>query len=131
MLKLFTPVPVPAYPLDGGRIYAASLILYLKMQPQKAAKVTALTAMLISGGMIVYAIVSLITVVPGSGLLLGLVGVFIFSNSYDLYKDVKRCELGNHPIFGRQCYQSGSSAGGGRDQDAQEVPAQSDSAVIT
>ncbi|KAL3781314.1 hypothetical protein ACHAWO_002080 [Cyclotella atomus] len=116
---------IPAYPLDGGRIYAASLILYAKLQPMTAAKVTAATAILLSLGMVLYAFIGYFTDMGGSGLLLGVVGLFIFSNSYDLWKAAKNNDLDGHPIFGRRCYQSGGDA------EAQEVPAQSDDAVIT
>jgi len=48
---------IPAYPLDGGRVYAACLILYAKLKPEIAAKVTVLTAFLIAGGMVIYSII--------------------------------------------------------------------------
>lgn len=121
-----------AYPLDGGRIYAASLILFLKLGPVKAAKVTAVTAMLLSAAMVAYAIISFMTGIGGSGLLLGLIGIFIFGNSYDLFVAARRGDLGEHPIFGRQCYRSmGGGTGVSGEESPQEVPAQSDSAVIT
>ncbi|KAL7518241.1 hypothetical protein ACHAWX_003088 [Stephanocyclus meneghinianus] len=123
---------IPAYPLDGGRIYAASLILFLKLGPIKAAKVTAVTAMLLSAAMVAYAIISFMTGIGGSGLLLGLIGIFIFGNSYDLFVAARRGDLGEHPIFGRQCYRSmGGGTGVSGEESPQEVPAQSDSAVIT
>jgi hypothetical protein len=116
-----------AYPLDGGRIYASSLILVLKMEPLKAAKVTAITAMLISSGIVIYGILGLLAITGGTFLLL-LVGIYVGYQSYELWIAAKRKELGNHPIFGRGCYQSGelaSSSGGG------QVPAQADEAVMT
>jgi hypothetical protein len=122
-----------AYPLDGGRIYAASLILYLKLQPLKAAKVTAITALLISSGMVLYAFIGYFRGLGGSGLILGIVGLFIVNSSYDLWNAAKNDQLGEHPIFGRTCYQDcdGTNSGGGRDEEVQDVPAQSDEAVIT
>eukprot|EP01082_Thalassiosira_pseudonana_P006129 g5471.t1 g5471 contig2:599267-600317(+) len=80
---------IPAYPLDGGRIYAASLILLFKMNPIKAAKTTAITAMLLSSGMILYAIISFLKSTGGSGLLLGVVGAFVLYNSSELFKSAK------------------------------------------
>lgn len=136
---------LPAYPLDGGRIYAASLILLFKMKSQTAAKVTSITAMLIASCMVGYSIVTFLYRTAGSGLLLGLVGVFVFFQSYELWTAAKRNELSDHPIFGRQCYQSGSSgttgnntssgSSGGQEQvgevEAQvPVPAQTDEAVM-
>lgn len=121
-----------AYPLDGGRIYAASLILFLKLGPLKAAIVTAVTAMLLSAAMVAYAVISFLMDIGGSGLLLGLIGIFIFSNSYDLFASARRNDLGDHPIFGRQCYRgTGESTGESGEGRSQEVLAQSDSAVIT
>lgn len=134
---------LPAYPLDGGRIYAASLILVFKMKSQTAAKVTAMTAMIIAFCMIGYAIVTFLSRTAGSGLLLGLVGVFVFFQSWELWTAAKRNDLNDHPIFGRQCYQSSSSGGttgntssgsgqeqGGEVEAQVTVPAQTDEAVI-
>lgn len=93
-----------------------------------------MTAMLISTGMVLYAFIGYFTDMGGSGLLLGIVGLFIFSNSYDLWKAAKNNDLDGHPIFGRRCYQSGGgtdAAAASGDPEAQEVPAQSDDAVIT
>ncbi|KAL9178568.1 hypothetical protein ACHAXT_001906 [Thalassiosira profunda] len=118
---------IPAYPLDGGRIYAASLILVFKLKSLLAAKVTAVTALLISTGMILYAIIGFITNTGGSALLLGLVGAIIFYQSYELWAAARRDDLANHPIFGRECYKEG---GGGDAQAEGEVPAQTDEAVM-
>lgn len=123
-----------AYPLDGGRIYAAFLILCAKLQPLKAAKVTAITAILISTGMVLYAFIGYFTGMGGSGLLLGIVGLFIWNNSYDLWKAANNDELNEHPIFGRKCYQSRETTTGAASVDAEvetQVPAQSEDAVIT
>lgn len=87
-----------------------------------------MTAILLSTGMVLYAFIGYFTDMGGSGLLLGIVGLFIFSNSYDLWKAAKNNDLDGHPIFGRRCYQSGAASG---DPEAQEVTAQSDDAVIT
>lgn len=104
----------------------------MKLQPLKAAKVTAITAILISLGMVLYAIIGFFAELGGSGLLLGIIGLFIFNNSYDLWKAAKSNELSSHPIFGRRVYQSGgATATRSEDAEAQEVPAQSDDAVIT
>lgn len=130
-LLLLTPTDsttLQAYPLDGGRIYAASLILLFKMNPIKAAKTTAITAMLLSSGMILYAIISFLKSTGGSGLLLGVVGAFVLYNSSELFKSAKNNSLEGHPIFGRECYQN---AGGNTTQnEIGDVPAQSDSAAM-
>ena len=64
--------------MDGGRVYAACLILAFKLKSLTAAKVTAITAMIISSGMILLAIISLFITSYGNELFLGLVGVFVF-----------------------------------------------------
>lgn len=124
---------IPAYPLDGGRIYAAILILVFKMKSQLAARVTAVTAMLLSAVMIAYAIVRWFQGTGGSFLLLGLVGVYVFYQGHELWTAARRDELGGHPIFGRECYKDGNgrSDGGGQEQATGEsVPAQNEEAVM-
>ena len=107
------------------------------MKSMAAAKVTAGTAMLISGGMILYSVYTFLSRTAGSGLLLGLVGVFVFYQSYELWSATKRNDLSNHPIFGWECYgdannQSGASSGVGQESEGDvEVPAQTDEAVMT
>ena len=98
------------------------------MNPIKAAKTTAITAMLLSSGMILYAIISFLKSTDGSGLLLGVVGAFVLYNSSELFKSAKNNSLEGHPIFGRECYQN---AGGNTTQnEIGDVPAQSDSAAM-
>lgn len=124
---------LPAYPLDGGRVYAASLILIFKLRALTAAKVTAATAMLISSGMLIYAIIGVLERNGNRVFLLGLVAVYVFYESYELWTAAKRDELSNHPIFGRQCYQSGggnSSSSEGQREQEDAVPAQSDDAAM-
>ncbi|EJK66626.1 hypothetical protein THAOC_12438 [Thalassiosira oceanica] len=75
-----------------------------------AAKVTAGTAMLIGFGMIAYALATLLMREAGGQLLLGFIGVFIFYQSWELWLKAKNDDLGNDPIFGRQCYQDGETS---------------------
>ena len=102
-LLLFSNSQKHVHRLDGGRVYAACLILVVKLKAQVAAKVTAITAMLISGVMILYAVISFFK--TSYGLFLGLVGVFVFYESYELWTAARRNELEGHSIFGRKCYQ--------------------------
>mmetsp|Transcript_16135 Transcript_16135/g.29068 ORF Transcript_16135/g.29068 Transcript_16135/m.29068 type:complete len:302 (-) Transcript_16135:79-984(-) len=125
---------IPAYPLDGGRIYAASLMLVLKLKGQTAAKVTAITAMLISSGMILYAVLIMLSKSAGSELLLGFVGAYVLHQSYKLWTAAQSDTLGNHPIFGRECYkntgENNDASGDGGDVETTPVPAQTDNAVL-
>lgn len=120
---------IPAYPLDGGRVYAAALILKLKVEPSKAAFVTAMTGMVISLAMVSYGIVRLFTGGAGFSLYMALVGLYVFYESYLLNNAVKRDDLKNHPIFGGECYQSGGatdSRSPGGDLTMAEVSAPAD-----
>ena len=87
--------------------------------------------MLLSTGMIAYAVISFLTGTGGSGLLLGLVGAFVFQNSYELFGFAKRGDLEGHPIFGRECYRPGvGGVSGGAQAEEDIVPAQTDAAVL-
>jgi hypothetical protein len=114
--------------LDGGRVYAALLLLVFKLKSIAAARVTAITAMFISTGMIVCAIITWFVGTYAGGLYLGLVGVFVFYESHELWAAAKRDGLGNHSIFGRKCYQD--RVAGNNDSET-HVPAQNDDAVMT
>ena len=85
---------IPAYPLDGGRVYASCLILYAKLKPEIAAKVTVLTAFLIAGGMVIYSIIGFFSPIATSSLLIGLIGIFTFYQSYELWILIKNDGLG-------------------------------------
>ena len=101
---------IPAYPLDGGRVYAAGLMLILGVGPMKAASVTAMTAMTISMAMVIYSIVSLFSGGAAFSLYLGLVGLYVFSESLELKKAVRDNDLKNHSLFGGECYQTSGAA---------------------
>lgn len=98
---------LPAYPLDGGRVYASLLILVLKLKSITAAKVTAITALLISTGMILYSMITIFRKDVGSDVLLGVVGCFVLHQGHELYVAAKTGNLSMHPIFGRECYKDG------------------------
>lgn len=91
--------------LDGGRVFAACLILKFKLKSLAAAKVTAITAMVISAGMVLYAIIGFFASPYGFELFFGLVGCIVFYASHQLWTAAKLNDLCDHPIFGRKCYQ--------------------------
>jgi len=93
---------VPAYPLDGGRCLAALLVLGGMAVP-KAALVTSVTGMTLAAGLAVWGIIEFIHDNP-AGLFTCLVGLYIFSSSFKLYKLKQENNLDHHPIFGRPCY---------------------------
>jgi hypothetical protein len=100
-----------------------------KLKSLKAAIVTSVTAMLISSGMIVVAIIGWFVGTYGTGLYLGLVGVFVFYESYELWTAARRDGLDDHSIFGRKCYRD--RVAGDNDVEAPPVQAQGDDAVLT
>lgn len=125
---------LPAYPLDGGRIYAAGLMLACRLPGRTAATVTSATAALLASGLLLQA---LLTVFAGAGgsVLLGVLGAFVLYQSYELHAAARRDDLGDHPIFGRACYRDGSGdgsegVGGGDGGAAATVPAQTEAAVL-
>lgn len=109
-------------------------MLVFKLKGQIAAKVTSVTAMVISAAMVIYAVLVMI-LNGGGGILLGLAGAYIFYTSYELFRSAQRNDLGSHPIFGRECYKGngGSAAGGsggGTGTAAPTMPVQADDAVM-
>ena len=72
--------------------------------------------MLIAHGMIIYAIINYFSYhTTNSELMIGLVGVFVLYQSYELWVAAKHDDLAHHTIFGRKCYSDnvGNSTGGG------------------
>ena len=86
--------------------------MVFKLKSLTAAKVSAVTAMLISVGMIIYAIINYFSYqTTNSELMIGLVGIFVFYQSYELWVAAKNDDLGNHAIFGRKCYAETTNEG--------------------
>ena len=81
--------------------------------------------MLIATGMVIYAVIGFFSPIATSSLLLGLIGIFVLFQSYELWIQVKNDDLDNHPIFGRECYKETTDTTGG-----DEVPATSSEAEI-
>jgi len=82
---------VPAYPLDGGRIFVDTMLI-AGVRPDLTAKVTCAVATLISVGLIVWGCVQfqLITI---------LVACFILFSTWQLFQHVRLGTLGQHPMF--------------------------------
>jgi len=85
-------------------------MLKLKMEPMKAAFVTAMTAFVIASAMVGFGIVRIFTGGAGFSLYLALVGLYVWGESYGLHKAVQSNDLKSHPIFGRECFKSGGGA---------------------
>jgi len=85
--------------------------------------------------MVLYAFIGYFMSLGRSGLLLGVVGLFLLNNSYDLWKAAQNDELNLHPIFGRRCYQNTTGVGAGgapasSGEAVEALPAQSEEAVM-
>ena len=99
-------------------------MLVLKLKPVVAAKVTSITAMVIATGLFIYAVIGFFSPIAASSLLLGLVGIFVFYQSYELWLAIKNNDLSNHPIFGRDCYKGITDTTGGEEVPATSVEAE-------
>mmetsp|Transcript_11393 Transcript_11393/g.25527 ORF Transcript_11393/g.25527 Transcript_11393/m.25527 type:complete len:302 (-) Transcript_11393:159-1064(-) len=91
---------VPAYPLDGGRCLA-DLLIMRGVRIEKAALITSVTAMVLSGGLLLFGLVSFIWLHSPNGIFMALVASYVFSNSMSLFKMQKEGRVREHPLFGR------------------------------
>ena len=82
---------VPAYPLDGGRVFAGALLLN-GVPRERAAYITAGTGGLLGLGAAIYGLVALNFNLIG-------VGAWIVFSSYQLYSSVKEGKVDQHPLF--------------------------------
>lgn len=94
---------VPAYPLDGGRVLASTLII-CGVQRDRAAMITAVTALVLSAGLGMWGIISFIWLHSPNGLFTALVAAFVFASSWQLWDLYKAGRINEHPLFGRACY---------------------------
>ena len=68
--------------------------------------------------MIIFAIINYFSYqTTNSELMIGLVGVFVFYQSYELWVAAKNDDLANHSIFGRKCYSENQGNRGGGDSN--------------
>jgi len=89
---------IPAYPLDGGQIFASALTM-CGCLPQKAGMATSITGIIIGFVLIIYGIVSVFAKENPFSIMNILVGAFICSSSFGLYKLVKAGKVQDHPLF--------------------------------
>jgi len=90
---------LPAYPLDGGRVFADALLL-CGMEPNKAAKITAGIAIVISLGIGTLGVLQMLGGDP-FGLLTVLVAAWVMYNSYRLYEASQQGTAQYHPMFSK------------------------------
>lgn len=96
---------VPAYPLDGGRIFV-SVLLLCGVPVATAAAVTAWVSMFLSALIIALGVymMQFLTI---------FVGGWVLMQAYELYKLVKTGRTDQHPIFAKYANNDTSGNGGG------------------
>ena len=95
---------VPAYPLDGGRCFAAFLIMR-GYRMEKVALIVSVTAMVLSGGLMLFGMISFIFMHSPNGIFMALVSAYIFSSSMNLFNMQKEGRVREHPLFGRAVFE--------------------------
>jgi Zn-dependent protease len=98
---------IPAYPLDGGQIFA-SILLMRGVPPETAGRITAVTAIVISSILFIIGVVTLFTGQNPFSVLNILVAMWILHSSYELYKLVGDDRVTEHPLFNSDIVSSGS-----------------------
>ena len=102
MLIFFLNILVPAYPLDASRIVAA-VCVQCGMSVDRAC----LTLIIIGGAMgLGSTIFGIIELINGGdfGLLLLLLGLFLLSTTWNLFKYYNLKRVTQHPVFQADCY---------------------------
>lgn len=94
---------IPAYPLDGGRVLASTLLIN-GVPAIKAALITSVTAIVIALALCIYGIYSFFANDNPNGLFTIFIAIFIFNSSYKLFILAKSGNISEHPLFGRECY---------------------------
>jgi len=94
---------VPAYPLDGGRVFANAL-LSSGVEPNRAGRVTAYLALAIAAAIFAAGVLT-------ANIFAILVGVHVASQSFQLLQFVQTGVLHLHPLFAHSLSRVGAGAG--------------------
>lgn len=94
---------IPAYPLDGGRCMAATLVL-LGFSLKKAALITSIASMFVSILLLILGMVSFFAERNPNGLFTVLIAPYIFYSGKHLYDMAAAGREKEHPLFNRPCY---------------------------
>lgn len=104
ILLMWFNIFVPAYPLDGGRLVASTILLLAGVALNKTAFLTCLVTLLISLALFAWSIASFFDGVGTTGVFAALVAIYLSVSSYRLYLLILHGGLRKHPLFGRTCY---------------------------
>jgi len=94
---------IPAFPLDGGRCLAASLVM-CKVRVEKAAMITSVVAFVIAIGMGIWGFIPLIIGDDPNGLFMVFIAGFVLVSSKQLFDLTRAGRVREHPLFSRSCY---------------------------
>lgn len=94
---------IPAYPLDGGRCMAATLVL-LGLSLKKTALMTSIASMFVSILLFILGMVSFFAERNPNGLFTVLISPYIFYSGKYLYEMAASGTEKEHPLFNRPCY---------------------------
>lgn len=127
---------IPVYPLDGGRV-AAALLIMNGMNPAKVASIISITGMTIGLLFAVWALFDLLVGYVFSAIVTIIFASFLFYSGKDLNDLTNAGRFKEHPLFGRDCFnvneisqsnglnnnrieESAASSNSNRDGEAQE-----------
>lgn len=94
---------VPAYPLDGGRIFA-DFMLIAGIPTNTAAKIVIAVAVLVGVAMILLGVFTRLL-----GTLSIFIGLFILWSTYDLWKELEADRIEQHPLFKKGSTEEGTT----------------------
>jgi len=94
---------VPAYPLDGGRIFA-DFMLIAGIPTATAAKIVIAVAVVVAVGMIVIGVLRIYL-----GTFAVFIGAFILWSTYGLWKELEADRIEQHPLFKKGSSQEGTT----------------------
>jgi len=94
---------VPAYPLDGGRILVAALLL-TNVKVEAVAKITGVSGFVVGFLMLILGLFLYIQDRVSYGVVLALVAAICLYSSSGLLRTIDGGVLGEHPLFEHQCY---------------------------
>lgn len=103
---------LPCYPLDGGRIFANSLLL-CGVPPQTAAYIVCVFAFLIAGALTGWGLWNIRESGTYNDIITVLIGMWILLSTFQLFRLTRAGEVRRHPLFNQPALSSAASGGGG------------------